>query len=90
MGIAVLLVPGQQDVALNAGVLDRLGALGVTSVALLRDEQTVGLVVEGWAFDASRSAEAALAAVAPERDGRTLRPLVQMAVSAASNRGGTE
>ncbi len=88
MGIAVLLVPGQDDVPLTAATLDRLGALGVTSVALVRDEQTVGLVLEGWAFDPVRSAPAALAAVSAGAAARTLYPVVQMAVSAAPNAGG--
>ena len=90
MGLTVLLVQGHDEVALSAAALGRLGALGITSVAVVRDEQTVGLVLEGWAFDPERSASAAVAAVAVEARTRTLYPVVQMAVSAVTTEGGKE
>jgi hypothetical protein len=81
MGLAVLLVEGQ-DVPLDADAIARLSELGITHLALVRDGDTAGLVVEGWAFDSMRSATAAAAALGLEA--RTLHPLVEMAVSSAS------
>jgi hypothetical protein len=91
MGVVVLLGPaGPGEVVLGPAAMASLARLGVTSVALVRDEETVGLVLEGWAFDAWRAGEAA-AAVAPAGwPLRTLRPLVQMAVSTAPTRGGSD
>ena len=88
--MTVLLVQGHGEVALSAAALGGLRALGVTSVALVRDAQTVGLVLEGWAFDPVRSASAAVAAVSADADTRTLYPVVQMAVSAVATEGGSE
>lgn len=90
MGVVVLLGPAGPGVVLGLAAMASLARLGVTSVALVRDEETVGLVLEGWAFDASGAGEAA-AAVAPGGSPlRTLRPLVQMAVSTAATRGGSD
>jgi hypothetical protein len=85
VGMVLVLFPiSDEEPAIQAGALTALAALGVTSVSLLRDEQTAGLVLEGWAFDPARADEAVRAA-AGARDGvRKLEPLVQMAVSAAS------
>jgi hypothetical protein len=67
--------------------LGKLQQLGVTSIELLRDERTFGLVLEGWAFEPSRVGDAAVAAVAGERGAQTLQPLVHMAVTASSEGG---
>jgi hypothetical protein len=78
----VILLSGPHEVSLNPEDAARLGDLGVTSVSVLRDEENVGFVLEGWAFDPDRSAEAAQAIV--DGDGcvaRKLRPVMQMAVS---------
>lgn len=89
MGMVLVLFPiTDEKPVLEAGSLTALAALGITSVSLLRDAQTAGLVLEGWAFDPARADEAVRAA-AGARDGiRTLEPLVQMAVSAASTESG--
>lgn len=86
----VVLVPASDtEPSLQPATMSELARLGVTSVAVLRDARTVGLVVEGWAFDPSRSAKAVVAAVAGRTaDARTLHPLAEMAVSTA--RGGDE
>jgi hypothetical protein len=87
--LVLLLEEKGREPALGQRVLGELARLGVTSVSLLRDEGMVGLVLEGWAFDPARSADAARAAVAGAETGaRTLHPLVQMAVSAAPTSGG--
>jgi hypothetical protein len=85
VAIVLVLFPiSDEEPALQPGALAALARLGITSVSLLRDEQIAGLVLEGWAFDPTR-AEEAVRAAAGTRDGiRTLEPLVQMAVSAAS------
>jgi hypothetical protein len=87
--LVVLLEGNGCEPALSQRALADLARLGITSVSLLSDERMVGLVLEGWAFDPARSAEAARAAVAGAEAGtRTLHPLVQMAVSAAPAEGG--
>ena len=80
--VLVLFPVSDEEPALQPVALGELARLGVTSVSLLRDEQTAGVVLEGWAFDPARAIEAA-SAVAGDREGiRTLQPLMQMAVSA--------
>jgi hypothetical protein len=84
VAMAVVLFPISSEVpALRPAALDALARLGVTSVALVRDEETAGLVLEGWAFDPGRANEAASAVTSRCNEARTLQPLVQMAVSAA-------
>ena len=85
MAILVVLVPASDaEPSLHHAAVAELARLGVTSVALLRDDRTFGLVVEGWAFDPGRSAEAVVAAVARTASRvRTLHPLLEMAVSTA-------
>ncbi len=86
MGLVVLLSDKPGRLALGPEEMAKLAALGVTSAALVRDADTVGLVLEGWAFDGEAGAEAAAAAVGGSSPlpHRTLRPLVQMAVSATA------
>lgn len=85
MAMAVVLFPISNDVpALQPAALDVLARLGVTSVSLVRDEETAGLVLEGWAFDPARAHEAASALTGACDEARTLQPLAQMAVSSAA------
>jgi len=89
--IVVLVPSSDAEPSLQPAVVSEVARLGVTSIAMLRDERTLGLVVEGWAFDPSRSAEAVVAAIAGRRShARTLHPLVEMAVSAAHSPVGGE
>lgn len=81
--MVVVLVPmADEEPALQPAALGALARLGVTSVSLLCDGQTAGLVLEGWAFDPAQAGEAARAAVGAREGIRTLEPLMQMAVSA--------
>jgi hypothetical protein len=85
VGMVLVLFPiTDEGPILEAGALTALSALGITSVSLLRDEQTAGLVLEGWAFDPARADEAVRAAAGARVGIRTLEQLVQVAVSAAS------
>lgn len=86
MAMIVVLVPvSEAEQSLRPAAVSELARLGVTSIAVLRDDSTLGVVVEGWALDPSRSAEAVVAAVAGSSSGaRTLHPLAEMAVSTAS------
>jgi hypothetical protein len=80
--VAVLFPISDEEPNLEASALEELASLGITSVALLRDSSIAGLVLEGWAFDA-RDVQRAARAVAGTSDAvQTLRPLVQMSVSA--------
>jgi hypothetical protein len=86
VGVLVLLVANENPAAeVGPAVAQELAALGVTSVSLLRDDQTTAVALEGWAFDADRSAEAAARAVAADPAAvRVLRPIVESALHAAS------
>ena len=86
MPMLVVLIPASEaEPSLQPTALSKLGQLGVTSVAVVRDDLTLALVVEGWAFDPSRSADAVVGAVAARTSGaRTLYPVMHMAVSAAA------
>ena len=82
MAMTVLLLdPADGGFCLREAFLSNLATLGVTSVALVRDERALGIVLEGWMFDPAQSAEAAANAVGVRPRPRTLRPLVHMAVS---------
>ena len=85
MGLVVLLLPGAPEgLTLGPQAMVTLAGLGVTSAALVRDAETVGLVLEGWAFDEAGAELAAAAVAGPSAPHRTLLPLAQMAVTAAA------
>jgi hypothetical protein len=87
VAMLVVLIPASEaEPSLQPTALSKLAQLGVTSLAISRDNLTLALVVEGWAFDPSRSAEAVVGAVAAQGSGaRALYPVMQMAVSAAAS-----
>jgi hypothetical protein len=43
---------------LGPDAAQRLGSLGITRIALLRDLSSTAVVLEGWAFDPARTDEA--------------------------------
>ena len=87
MPMAVLLVASPaQELSLGPETLRQLAALGVTDLAFLRDEQTVGLVLQGWAFDPRQSAAALHTLIATTENTRTLLPLSQASVSPAADK----
>lgn len=82
--LMMLLDGSHTEPELGERTLGALARLGVTTVSLLRDEQMVGVVLEGWAFDPARSAEAARTAIAGAESGvQVLHPLRQLAVPSA-------
>jgi len=89
MALLVVLVPAEAyDAPINAEAVEALARLGVTTVSLARDEETIAVILEGWAFD-SGAQGAALGALGVEDDGpRTLQPVMHMAVSAAAKERG--
>ena len=89
MAMTVVLFPvSEEEPRLRPGALEALARLGVTSIALLRDTTVAGLVLEGWAFDSRNASRAACAVAGACDELQVLEPLVQMAVSAATERGG--
>ena len=88
MAMVVVLLPASEtEPTLQPAAVSKLARLGVTSVALVRDDRTLALVVEGWAFEPRRSAQAVVAAFAADGpSAQTLHPIADMAVS---NPGGT-
>lgn len=83
MATVAFLVHGDApEVALGPAVADQLARLGVTNVALFRDRETVCVVLEGWAFDASASTDAAAAAIGAGVEMQALRPVMQTALRA--------
>ena len=90
MAMMLVLLDGQADVSVRQDVVDELARLGVTSVAVVRDSDTVGVVLEGWLFDPARSAGAAARAIAATARARVLHPLLQMAVTTAQSEGGRD
>lgn len=91
MAIVVVVLPtSEAETTLQPAVVSELARLGITNVALVRDESLIGLVLEGWSFDPARSADAVVAALAePGSSARTLQPLLQMGISSARERGET-
>ena len=91
MAMMVLLVASADgDFSLRQDLVSRLAGLGITHVALVRDEQTIGIVLEGWLFDPVRSASAAAEAVGGAERARTLHPVMHLAVSTAAHDGGQD
>jgi hypothetical protein len=88
--MVVLIGADEGDIELGADVVSVLARLGVTSVSLLRDLQTVGIVLEGWLFDPARSAGAVTSAIGVGGRSRSLHPVLHMAVSTAAHEGGRD
>src|SRR5579884_3181449 len=79
----VLLEQTRDEFCLRPEAVSALGRLGITNLAVARDEQTVAVVLEGWLFDAVASAPAAGNAL-EITEARTLYPVMQLTVSGAS------
>jgi hypothetical protein len=81
MAKALMLWPAGAAIRIGSAEAAQLGALGVTSVTLLRDAQSVAVMLEGWAFDPNRSARTAAASLGNAAECRVLQPTLDMAVS---------
>jgi hypothetical protein len=88
--MVVVLDEPSGEFCLRQEFVDKLARLGVTSVALVRDEVTVGIVLEGWLFDPARSAGAVAEAFGTASGVRTLHPVLHLAVSTAAHEGGRD
>jgi hypothetical protein len=84
--MVVLLEEKEGEFCLRPELISELARLGITNLGLVRDQQTVGIVLEGWSFDPASSAETATAVVAA--GGRMLNPVMHMAVTTAGPEGG--
>jgi hypothetical protein len=83
MSLLVVLVPAEHDeLSLGPAAVEALARLGVTSVSLARDDRVAALVLEGWAFDASRPDAAVAALGAMPYGAQALQPVMQVAVTA--------
>ena len=90
MAQLVILVPAANgELALSPASVAALSRLGVTDLSMARDRETVALVLEGWAFDPTRTS-AVLSALGAGAAARALEPVVQMAVSPVTPQGGLE
>jgi hypothetical protein len=85
MAMVVLVLPAGADVSVGPDTAARLARFGIGHAALLRDDGTVAVVLEGWAFDPERSADAAAELIAPGEPCRILRPLADLTVAAGSD-----
>jgi NAD(P)-dependent dehydrogenase (short-subunit alcohol dehydrogenase family) len=74
--LVVLLEDGGRELSLGSGAARQLAALGVTRVVVLRNDETLGFVLEGWAFNPGRSARQALDALAADTPSATTLRLV--------------
>src|SRR5262249_39799203 len=81
--MVVLLDEANGKFCLRQALADKLARLGVTNVALVRDDRTVGIVLEGWLLDPARSAGEVADAVGSASGARTLHPVLHLAVSTA-------
>jgi NAD(P)-dependent dehydrogenase (short-subunit alcohol dehydrogenase family) len=79
--LVVLLQDGGRELSFGSAAARRLAALGVTRVAVLRNGETLGFLLEGWAFNPGRSARQALDALAADtRSATTLHPVMETAL----------
>jgi len=86
--MVVLLEASDAEFSVRPEQVAQLARLGVSNLALVRDAETVGIVLEGWLFDPARSGAAAMCGLAA--DGRALHPVLHMAVSTAAAPSGAE
>ena len=86
MATVVLLVDEcKADLVVTPDTARSLARLGVTSFSIVRDRRTLGVVLEGWAFDPSASSPAAAGALFGDRSAvRVLGPVARVAVEPAS------
>jgi hypothetical protein len=84
--LVVVLDAQSGESTLDATSASRLADLGVTHLAIARDDHTEAVVLEGWAFDTEASGAEATEIVAGTSTHHTLQPVLQTLLS----RGGRE
>lgn len=87
--MVVLLGDAESVFSVREEQVSELAELGVTSVAVVRDDDVVGVVLEGWLFDPDAAGRSAAEALGAAPSSRALHPVLHMAVSAA-NQGGRD
>ncbi|MFP5252163.1 MAG: hypothetical protein ACLGH4_00010 [Actinomycetes bacterium] len=80
----LLLLDPDTEIPLGPGSHRRLTALGVTQLTVLQDDRSLGVVLEGWTFDPSRSLDRLLEQIGASGDVRVLRQLIHVAVDATT------
>ena len=80
MSIALILLEEDPEFSVDAGLFDGLAEVGVTGLAVLRAEQTVAVVIEGWTLEGERLKSAA-DLVAAGHLARVFRPVARMTVT---------
>lgn len=90
MGKVLMLWPAKSDLRIGSAQASQLAALGVTSLVLMRDGESVGVVLDGWAFDPARSAEAAASVLGAEPLPRILLSALEIGITDAMANGGTD
>lgn len=86
----LMLWPVSSGIRIGSIEAARLAELGVTNVTLLRDADTVAVLLDGWAFSPTRSARAAAAVLGDDSTCRVLQPVLDVAVSNAGMTGGID
>ncbi len=82
--LVLLLGDADSEFCVRQELVSDLARLGVTNLELVRDEHTVGVVLEGWLFDPARSAGAAAEAVGAAAEARPLHQVMQLALAGHS------
>lgn len=82
MAVMVVMLPAGANARLHPDAVTDLARLGVTSLAIVRDDRSVGVVVEGWALDPIGSADGVLSAICGSRcRARALHPVMEMTLT---------
>ena len=83
MSIVVLLLEtADASFAIGPYACRELARLGVRRVAVMQGGATVGVLLEGWAFDSTSTGRAIEALDAPGAQPQVLLPVLDMSVSA--------
>jgi hypothetical protein len=80
--MVVLLEASDGEFSVRPDQVSQLARLGVSNLDLVRDQETVGIVLEGWLFDPMRSGAAAVETITD--GGRALHPVLHLAVPATA------
>jgi len=82
MASLMLLLDGADtDVAVGQAEAKGLARLGITALAVFRDETTLGVVLDGWAFAPEAGEEAARVLLPAGQQLRLLTPVLEVSLS---------